>query len=66
MLYTIICAYIGAIIAKNIARLNGADMRTDGLTTGFLSTMAGGFLGAGFGLSLGIILFAKGSYFWFI
>ncbi|QGR54304.1 putative membrane protein [Moumouvirus maliensis] len=66
MLYTIICACIGAGFANLLARFNGADMRTDGLTTGLISTMVGGFIGIGFGLSLGITLFAKGSYFWFI
>uniref|UniRef100_A0A6G6AD73 Uncharacterized protein n=1 Tax=Borely moumouvirus TaxID=2712067 RepID=A0A6G6AD73_9VIRU len=66
MLYTIIFTFIGAILANTIARFSGADMNRDCLTTGLLCTMIGAFIGTGFGLCLGIILFAKGSYFWFI
>ncbi|AQN68676.1 hypothetical protein [Saudi moumouvirus] len=66
MLYTAVCALTGAGIANTLARFNGADMRMNTLSTGLLSTMVGGFIGVGFGLSLGLMLFAKGSYFWFI
>ncbi|AGF84920.1 hypothetical protein QJ854_gp862 [Moumouvirus goulette] len=66
MLYTTICGITGACIANTIARLNGADMNKDELTTGLICTVLGGFVGIGFGLCLGLVLFAKGSYFWFI